>query len=227
MIALHHLVFGRKYAQPIPTDYILAYDFNGDFLDKSVNSNNGVAGGTSNLPTFTTGLFGKQCVNFNGTQSIKTTNNVNINSPYLTLSYWFKLNVEGGGIIVESNTNYTIANGFYNIARSFGTGLTVGQTSPTNRKYTYEAFIIGQWYHIIVTIDRTKSFADEISIYFNKVLKTTQINSTGETSGNFSNYIWYLGQRAGNSVGLTGNLQNFRAYNRILTETERLTLYNE
>ena len=87
MITALHQIFGKKYAQPIPTDYILAYDFNGNFND--VNGiNNLVQNGTI---TFTTDRKGGNTAIQFGSGYLKTLNNLPASSVW-SISFWMKNN---------------------------------------------------------------------------------------------------------------------------------------
>ena len=79
MINLHHQVFGRK-AIVKNEGLILDLPFQNSFVD-ATGKNTMIAGGASNLPTFTL-EGGEYAATFNGSQSLKTNANFNINFTY-------------------------------------------------------------------------------------------------------------------------------------------------
>ena len=50
---------------------------------------------------------------------------------------------------------------------------------------------------------------------------------TTDNNGNFVNNILFIGQRGGSTVGFNGSLQDFKVYNRVLTDSEIMYLYSE
>ena len=227
MITLHHLVFGKKYAQPIPTDYILAYDFNGDFLDKSANLNHAVNNGV----TFTTGRkLGTQCANFNGSAFLETANNLIFGSNKVTISLWLKSSQTTPSFILESGNPYDISSirNFclllnWNIVNEFE---FVDYDGNYNLKTNTQGF--ANWTHYIATLDRSLTGVNEIKVFRNLTENYASTLAQGDHSSNFTNQKIALGKRrSNNSSFFNGQIQDLRIYNRILPEAERLTLYNE
>ena len=87
---LNNKQYGGGYV-PFATP-ILDLDFQNNFIDKSPSALTMVQG--QGLPTF--GLSGRKageyCAVFNGSQSIKTTTNLPINSDKITIAFWMKKN---------------------------------------------------------------------------------------------------------------------------------------
>ena len=81
MITAHHLVFGRKTIVK-NEGLILDLPLQNNFTD-TTGINTMIAGGTSNLPTFTL-EDGEYAATFNGSQSLKTNANFNVDG---VLSY--------------------------------------------------------------------------------------------------------------------------------------------
>ena len=86
---IHHLVFGRK-AIVKNEGLILDLPFQNSFVD-ATGKNTMIAGGTSNLPTFT--LEGSEyAATFNGSQSLKTNANFNIGTDKVSISFFLNAN---------------------------------------------------------------------------------------------------------------------------------------
>jgi hypothetical protein len=77
-------------------------------------------------------------------------------------------------------------------------------------------------------IDRTQDRTSQNKIYINGVLSYVQMSSyTTDNNGNFVNNILFIGQRGGSTTGFNGSLQDFKVYNRVLTDSEIMDLYSE
>ena len=221
---IHHLVFGRKYTQPIPTDYILAYNFNGNFND--VNGiNNLVQNGTI---TFTTDRKGGNTAVQFGSGYLKTVNNLPASSVW-SFSFWIKTTETLTRVIFAVN-GVTTGNREWGILIESGkiraeinnagqTYLNIG-TAPT---------IVNNniWHHIVVTLDSTQSSSNEIKIWIDSVDQTLTKSYNTDTSGSFINKGLIIGKSPTNSNYLTGIVDDLKIYNRQPTQTEITNLYNE
>lgn len=217
---------------PIPTDYILRYDFSGNLLDKSTNGLNGVKLGTT---SYVTGRkTGTQCLSFvNG--EVSTPAVLPINGPYLSVSFWYKTTSTGVMIIYEtsgdSNINSGAVVGVFNDVTPNTIQSTI-KASDTSFNIVNSEIIYNNWTHVLIMTDRTKQAEYEQRIYVNNVL-TSSINTTqpsfGDTiTGNFENYILNIGRRKdGGLAPYKGLLQDMRFYNRWLNKEERLALFSE
>lgn len=205
----------------IPQDYILRYDFNGDYLDKSINGLNGVKTGAAN---FTTGRkAGTQCLQFiNG--CVRTPSNLPINSDKLTVSFWINTSqVTAGAIVMEMGvTAPTNANRLFDILlNNDNAGSLMGRAGTlipsviTNFK--------DSWKHIVFTFNRALS-DNEINGFLNNVFISS---SAGTLTNTFINDILFIGQRNAASSQFEGNLQDIRIYNRVLSASEIKNLFNE
>ena len=109
MINLHHQVFGRK-AIVKNEGLILDLPFQNSFVD-ATGKNTMIAGGTSNLPTFTL-EEGEYAATFNGSQSLKTNANFNLNSDKVSISFWLKTTQTDTAAVIELGTNTNSNNSF-------------------------------------------------------------------------------------------------------------------
>ena len=218
MITAHHQIFGRKYTQPIPTDYILAYNFDGNFND--VNGvNNLVQNGTV---TFTTDRKGGNTAVQFGSGYLQTVNNLPASSVW-SISFWMKNN---------SNSVITVFGGEFGVNGSQTFNFVMNDAgvnyyitikgSSFNRWRTSDNLKDNIWHHYVFILDRTKLANEEIQVYIDGVKKNTIQFSSSNSSGNFVSSRINFGQRL-----WTGSLDDIKLYNRPLTQTEITNLYNE
>ena len=227
MITAHHLVFGRK-AILKNEGLILDLPLQNSFTD-TTGINTMIAGGTSNLPTFTL-EGGEYAASFNGSQSLKTNANFNLNSDKVSISFWIKTSQTAGAIITESSTNTNnnnafgvyindlLANRIEIVDNQYG--LNIGNSATNINNNT--------WRHIVLIIDRSKVGNQQNKIYVDGVLSYVQ-NTTyqKDTSGNFGIYQLFIGQRGGNSLGFNGQMKFLKIFNYPLSTTEITNLYNK
>ena len=214
----------------IPTDYILAYDFNGNALDKSVNNLDGIKTGNA---TFVAGRkAGTQALEFIA-GCVKTPLPLPINSDKLTVSFWISTSQTDTGVIYESSDDPINQNTFASYLNERGentltvTALQRGLSSRTQVVYSDMNFD-NTYHHVIVEIDRAQNADNEQRIHINNILASqTVADLKPDLSGDLANHILYIGQRAASQFSLKAKLQDMRVYNRILTESERTSLFEE
>ena len=229
MITAHHLVFGRK-AILKNEGLILDLPLQNSFTD-TTGINTMIAGGTSNLPTFTL-EGGEYAATFNGSQSLKTNANFTIGTDKVSISFWIKTSQTAVAIIAELSTSWYLP-----IVNAFATGINniadklfiAEQTIETIRNIRESTTNINDntWKHIVAVIDRANPTATKITLYINGVLAGTTATTNGSTTGNFVNNILYIGQRAGSSLGFNGQMKFLKIFNYPLSTTEITNLYNK
>lgn len=210
-------------ASVIPTDYILAYDFNNSLLDKSINALHGVKSGST---VFSAGRkAGTQALEFIS-GGVVTPQVLPINSDKLTVSFWMSTSQASPGYIYEQGlggfTAYCAINFYVNGGIQSKLGGSVGDNvvhSPVAFDNSYQ--------HVLIEIDKSQSATNEQKIYINNILRSTQLSQKADTSGLFDNKVLYIGRGNNNSYPFAGRLQDFRIYNRVLTAVERTQLFNE
>jgi hypothetical protein len=213
---------------------LLRLDFQNNFDVYSNSGLNIVAYGTSNQPTFALSgrKAGEYCAVFNGSQSIKTTTNLPINSDKVTIAFWMKTTQTSTGAVMELSPVWSTAG--TNAFTVFVNGATVNklyageQTTNTVRNVRQSTADVNDntWRHIAVVIDRANPTATKITLYINGVSAGTTATTNGSTAGNFLNNTFFIGQRAGSSLGFNGSLTKLKLYNYPLTAGEVSTLYN-
>ena len=218
MITAHHLVFGRKYTQPIPTDYFLAYNFDGNFND--VNGiNNLLQNGTV---TFTTDRKGGNTAIQFGSGYLKTLNNLPASSVW-SISFWMKNNSNSVITVFGGESGVNGSQTFNFVMNDAGVNYYITiKGSSFNRWRTSDNLKDNIWHHYVFILDRTKLANEEIQVYIDGVKKNTIRFSSSDSSGNFVSSRINFGQQL-----WTGLLGDIKIYNRPLTQTEITNLYNE
>jgi len=226
-LAKDGVTFYKK--QDLPPNPILDLPFNGNFIDQSASGIPMVAGG--GLPTFTTGKNGTDlCATFNGSQSIKTSVNLPINSNQVSISLFLSTSQVTESLICETSINSGNNNAFGvfinngNIANRLdlfqrGTGNNLSRTSLTHNN---------TWKHIVLLIDRSKTGSAQGKIIIEGVeMPVTQPIGSTTNVGNFVNNILFIGQRNGSSSSFVGKIQQLKVYNYILNSEQIIALKNE
>jgi hypothetical protein len=218
--------------QAVTDGLILSY--RGDSTaDLSANGNTLVP---TNM-TYTTDHRGvaNSAFRFNGTNaSAVTTNALDLSTTNkVSISFWMR-------IVGNTNTCFICelsANS--NSQNAFLLDVIIVQTWPTvfdrytdgtsTQLGTFPSNNSNQWYHWVIVIDRSQPISSRISVYKDSVLQTGLYQSqTNTTTANFTNtHKLYIGSRGGSSLFAQIDLDDFRIYNRVLTQSEVTTLYNE
>lgn len=210
-------------ASAIPTDYIFAYDFNGDVLDKSLNAVDGIRSGNT---VFAAGRkVGTQALEFiNG--NVKTSKVMPINSDKLTASFWVSTSQSSASFIYEQDTggyglwcgiNIYSKSQIESSEQSIYGGSRMLAPMPFNNTYQ----------HVLIEIDRSKPASEKHKIYINNILNSKQSGGAPNSNGRFSNLVLFIGSSRSGSEPFVGKIQDMRFYNRVLTEVERTQLFNE
>ena len=184
------------------------YRLEGNALDESGNYN-----GTVTSLTYGLGRFGRGGV-FNGSSTRINTSFANFASTGVTLSMWVN-------ITTHKNYNYLATfyeNNSINIyCDSIGT-ISLGGS------ITSGAYTAGQWLHVVATI----TSGGLATLYVNGVSIGTFTSTTWFSDTNRNDVIG-CGNGALNTYSqyLNGLIDQFRVFNRALTQTEVIALYNE
>ena len=211
---------------------ILDLDFQNNFIDKSPSALTMVQG--QGLPTF--GLSGRKageyCVNFNGSQSIKTTTNLPLNSDKVCVKFWLKTRQTSVGLVTElsESLNTSGNNGFWIILNN--TSANKLEFLDRNNSVSNSNNIVrpnpninsGVWQHIVITSDRALNGANQSKVYVNGVLNFVAVQ-TNDTNNNYGNHILYIGQRAGNVLGYVGSLMKYQIFNGVPTGAQAMEIY--
>lgn len=230
MITAHHLVFGRK-AIVKNEGLILDLSFQNSFVD-ATGKNTMIAGGTSNLPTFTL-EGGEYAATFNGSQSIKTNANFNVGTDKVSISFWMKTSQTAAATVLELSSNFNNFNAFAVFINDILANRVeiADHTSVSTHNVGNSATDINNntWRHVVLTIDRTLAENQQNKIYVDGVLSYTQsvIYQYNFLNGQWALNPLFIGQRGGSSVGFNGQLKFLKIFNYPLSTTEITNLYNK
>lgn len=213
----------------IPTDYILCYDFNNNLLDKSKNLLNGVKTGTT---VFDTGRkTGTKCIRFtNGL--VKTPAVLPIDTDEVTISFWFKKTQTSVGILYELSEN---SNAYHNVFSGYFNDVVQGAFQSTANNgigvfniVTAPVKSTGVWQHVVSVIEKKADQSNENRMYINNVLSSiNHPDHRNDVAGVFGSHVLHIGARGGLVAPYVGSIQDFKVYNRALSQAEITALYNE
>ena len=227
MITAHHLVFGRK-AILKNEGLILDLPLQNNFTD-TTGINTMIAGGASNLPTFTL-EGGEYAATFNGSQSLKTNSNFVVGTDKVSISFWMKTSQTGTAAITELGTDTNSNNSFIS---SINDSLA-NRVSITDHISLYNignsAININDnnWHHVVLMINRSLVGSQQNSIYVNGILSYVQ-NTTyqSDLNGNWGLFPLFIGQRGGSQYGFNGQIKFLKIFNYPLSPSEITNLYNK
>ena len=224
---IHHLVFGRK-AIVKNEGLILDLPFQNSFVD-ATGKNTMIAGGASNLPTFTL-EGGEYAATFNGSQSLKTNANFNINSDKVSISFWLKTSQTASAIVLELSNNYNNYSAFTAIINDLHPNKIniADHTTAYNIGYSSVNINDNNWHHIVTTTDRSQSGINQNRIYVDGSLSYNQNTSyKNDLNGLFGNLPLFIGQQNGSIFGFNGKLKFLKVFNYPLSTTEITNLFNK
>ena len=227
MITAHHLVFGRK-AIVKNEGLILDLPFQNSFVD-ATGKNTMVAGGTSNLPTFTL-EGGEYAATFNGSQSLKTNANFVLGTDKVSISFWMKTSQTGAAVIIESSTNFSQFNSFGVFINDILANRIEIADNVTGYNIGNSAININDnnWHHVVLMINRSLVGNQQNKIYVDGILSYVQnTNYQSDLNGNWALNPLFIGQRGGSSLGFNGQLKLLKIFNYPLSPSEITNLYNK
>ena len=215
-------------ANEIKFDYsnlVAYYPFNGNANDESGNGNNGTITGPMVTPAVDRyGQEGK-AYKFWFPDYISVPTNSSFFTDEFTVSFWYKVESHWGDRCVLSCVG---KNGGYQqpfSGTTFSYMFGYNFTSPGDKwfwtNYTVPN-IQNTWQHITTSYKKTGDKASISKLYINGELKSsdTYTNSIAYPGSE----IFYLG-RNHSDVGLNGELDEVRFYNRALTDAEVMAIY--
>jgi hypothetical protein len=216
--------------QPISNIGLVAYyPFNGNANDESGNGNNGTNYGA----TLTTDRFGNanSAYSFNGINNYIVTPLGN-NMQSLTISLWFKCKQKLNFPLSSNKFNIIgFSDDDNNVSDAIGAWDFVGNANNVKLNgVTYNGMcnwvnvmlstLDTTWYHIVYMRNK-----NSISLYLNGILQGS-ISYTGNYQINTDLIIGKL-WKIWDGNYFNGSIDDIRIYNRVLSETEVLALYNE
>lgn len=204
-----------------PTDSLVAYyPFDGNANDESGNGYDLTVDGA----TLTTGKDGdaNSAYLFVNTDDVlkRTDSDVRIASS-ITVSYWVNLSTTPSQLErhfrLRKNAEYGVIyfNSEWNIQ---------ALDELNNRKfYGYSTIPLNEWHFIVVEIDvdTVRYYLDDSNVSINTIVDDDAVDYTADLVD------VYLGNSQLFVNSIKGSLDQFRIYNRILTDDEKTALYNE
>ena len=215
----------------IPADYILAYDFNGNVLDKSTKLNHGILDGNYTFESVTDAnnktLNG---ITFNN-GVVETSKNLfeGIDTNKVSLSLWAKTTQTSQFILAELSPNY---NPFLNAFLLYTVTRNIALSQRMIDPGIYHSIIDGRindglWYHIVITSDKDLPANVMGNIYINGA-PVSVTNSSEKNTLNYNKTVpLFIGRRNPSTLPYIGSVSKFKVYPRIITEEEVTQLYNE
>lgn len=193
------------------------YPFNGNSNDESGNNNNGTVHGA----TSTSDRFGNvnSAYVFDGTDDyIEIGNSVSLNiTEQISISFWAKLETSGPYYfpyhIIEKFECWGLGQRENDI--NWGVETPNGYFNIWALNFSYN-----KWYHFVMKYD-----GSNVSIYVNG-----QLNASQQASGTINtntNKVYISRYNEGGDYYFDGTLDDFRIYNRSLSDSEIIELYHE
>lgn len=210
------------------------YPFNGDVLDHSGNNNNGIAYGNL-MATADHHGNPNSAYYFNGINSyIQVPNSPSLNpTNQLTISLWIEIDtfmnrytsfIDKGGPTTSGFTNREYFEYFNN--QNVIWIESSGDNSPHNYVGSYFPGL-NTWFQFTAVIDRLVSH--QMQVYINGVLKGTIPDSYSQFTTN--SYPLLIGSWSETnpeySPFFKGRMDEIRIYNRVLSQAEITSLYNQ
>jgi hypothetical protein len=206
------------------------YLFNGNTRDTSGNSHHG---GESGDLSYGTDRFTRsnRALVLNGTSSAFETSGMNLSFPF-SISLWMNSpNPSAIASLFQSDTDNSSYYGSWlqlsvaspnKLAFNFGNG-TGSSGASRNSLLSSVSLSANQWYHLVINVRG----ANDMDLYINGVRDNSANYDGSATTINYStaNPMGIIGT-AFSGQYFNGKIDDFRAYNRVLSATEVGSLYN-
>ncbi|NLD46665.1 MAG: hypothetical protein GX660_05630, partial [Clostridiaceae bacterium] len=194
----------------------------------------------NNLATFYGGINGANTLpgargrglKFDGVNDSLKVNPINLsNTNEISVSFWFNPTSapsSGNNMIMEMSFHMAVYQDsfFVNFQGDGNISAAVGGDVGYSEWFSSTKLNNGNWYHVVVVFDKSLP-VNETKIYINGKLDgvPSEIHNSDNTN-NFGNRDIYIGSRATDTEFLNGSLDEVMLFNRALSETEILALYN-
>jgi len=150
----------------------------------------------------------------------------------LTVEFWMRMTVAttNTGIMIEHTETFNSNAGAFMIdAAEAGAAGKVTGGFRTSSSFGYNldetpanATTNGEWHHVAVVYNASKTGADRSMLYFDGVAQSTWSTFTNFEATAFCNAYFYIGSRANNSYRYVGDLDDIRISSTALTTNEFL-----
>ena len=175
---------------------------------------------------------------FNGSQTaFSTVSKLDLTgNNNLTVEFFLRTSTTNKGMIVEQTNPYWQNTGAFMVdVNETGTGTVMGgcctlaagtklnlDITPTN------AASDGQWHHVAIVYDRSKTGADRSMLYFDTLAQGAYLSWTNDTNTTvFCNSTLFIGSRGNSDMKFTGELDDVRISNTALATNQFLQARTE
>ncbi|MEK6626772.1 MAG: LamG domain-containing protein, partial [Bdellovibrionota bacterium] len=145
---------------------------------------------------------------------LTTTNQVSV-------SFWYRPDAIALSVLYEFSTDFNLnprsfavflrADGTFRASLKANVGYTTWSSTTVANTST--------WYHVVAVFDLGLT-TNEAQIYVNGAFDGVNGGNDSDNNGNFSNYVSYMGSRAGSSLFNSGSIAQLSVYNRVLSPAE-------
>jgi hypothetical protein len=164
---------------------------------------------------------------FDNTNDFLSNTTINLNNTDYSIAFWVRLT----GLTNNSTERFIVSQGTTGVTRStlhigwrnnyWLFGLFGDDCNSSTMDYTT---VNNTWVHMVFTFDYVSGGNNVFKIFMNGTLIGSKNTTSGTT--NFATGTWRIGKTANLSfTGFTGYLDDFRIYNRVLTDTEISQIY--
>ena len=162
---------------------------------------------------------------FSGTQAVFSTASALDLHAYtnLTVEYFIRTSSTNSSVVIEHSANAGSYTGAFCSAYSdFNSIGNLTGVLKTSGGYNIEVTpggvaSNGQWHHVALVIDSSKTGADRVQLYFDKVRQTKYPGCNNAAVTALRNETFYIGSRANSSVKFAGQLDDVRISNQALS----------
>jgi len=207
------------------TNLMAHYKFNGNLLDSSGNNRTLSQTGAITYNTSSQNSFPySQYIDTTATAqtNFTTTPDINQNVP-ISFAFWFFVSGTGTYTMMGYG-DYSLSSPSIQFDFNGGNQLTV-HAALSNRwttSPTVSGLSINTWYHCVYTLNNTASV--QVILYLNGVSRATGTGNANQTLGTSKHLV--IGESGDKDRGFLGRIGDVRIYNKVLTPSEVLELYN-
>ena len=206
---------------PTPgTGPIVYYPFDGNANDSSGNGKNATLNGS---PTFVTGKSGQAVALSGSSQYVSLPSGIISGLTNFTIATWVNVTtLSTWSRIFDFGTGTSV---YMFLTPQCGSGVRFAITTNGNGSEQQingaSALATGAWVHVAVTLSGTTG-----TLYVNGAVVGTNASMTLNPSSLGTTGNNYIGKSQFSDPYLTGDIDNFRIYNRALSATEISSLYS-
>jgi hypothetical protein len=207
------------------TNLLAHYKFNGNLLDSSGNNRTLSQTGAITYNTSSQNAFPySQYIDTTATAqtNFTTTPDINQNVP-ISFAFWFFVSGTGSYTMMGYG-DYSLSSP--SIQFDFSGGNQIAIATALSNQWTFSATATGlsinTWYHCVYTLNNSSTV--QTILYINGVSRHTGTGNANQTLGTSKHLV--IGESGDKGRGFLGRIGDVRIYNKVLTPSEVLELYN-